>query len=1237
MKILRLRFRNLNSLAGEWDIDFTHPAYVSSGIFAITGPTGAGKSTVLDGICLALYGQTPRLSRITQSENEIMSRQTGDCSAEVEFETGKGRFRCHWSQHRSRKQADGLLQSPKHEIVDAASGTVLESKLKGVAAKVEEVTGMDFDRFTRSMLLAQGGFAAFLQATPDKRAPILEQITGTAIYSRISIKVHELTTEERRKLEALRGDLNGLQLLTPEEEAELRRELAHKERAAAEVTTVAHEIREQKGWVERIVLLEAELAQAEQAWLSFQVKKEAHLPDMEQLARGGQALALEGEYAYQEGVRKQQESERSELARGGERLPGVRQGGLDAALLLEKAELTLQSFRTEQARQGESIRKTREFDLKLQEASVSLQGLEREIETIRKQQGGYRGAITTCEAELDSNGTALQSVETFLAEHHADAALAEALTGLEQQVKGLRLLGGQSSERQRQLDRQTAVCGNGEQIRQRAEIAWQEAKQAVDTAEDRLGKISLKIETLLQGRELPAWRDGADKQVNRLNRLQTVHESLVREEEAGRKLEALRLRRETLDHSRDELSRKEETLTGERGLREELVSQLQEKVVLLNRVRDLETERKKLLDGAPCPLCGALEHPYALGNVPSPDATAQALELAREAAKESGERLSGLKADQAGVMKELEQNQREQEEFGEVAARDELFSRAVMAELELNAVSGKRSAAVLSEAQSCREALAGHRVVICQVEQGEEEERGAKRGCDKARQLLAGQDKARHAAAVGFDAALAEQGRLQREAALLRHDLDRALAEVERALEPYGCREISLRNVEELFLALAGRRRAHGERLQEKERLVGKQADLGGELRKQQALLGEAERILGEREELLRDKQAQRVELAGRRRELFGELNPESEEKRWADVVRKAGEQRDAAWREQNRLQVELARLEEEMGKRTTAILERTAKLAELEPALLRKMISAGFSDEAAFLQARLPRGRFDELARLDESFRREGTEAETRRQDRTALLLREREKELTGKSLVQILEEESTVAASLSELQKGVGALDQQLRLQLEQQRLQQGRLQEMELRKKECGRWERLHELIGSSDGKKFRNFAQGLTFEVMVSHANRQLQKMSDRYLLARDNHEPLELNVIDNYQAGEIRSTKNLSGGESFIVSLALALGLSNMASRTVRVDSLFLDEGFGTLDEDALETALETLSGLQQEGKLIGIISHVPALKERIGTQIQVEAGSAGRSSLSGPGCRRIVPGVCDVRGIPSTS
>ncbi len=127
MRILGVRFKNLNSLVGETEVDFTDPEYVSDGIFAITGPTGAGKTTILDAICLGLYGRTPRLGRITKNSNEIMSRQTGECFAEVTFETQKGCYRSHWSQHRARKKAEGELQPDRHEIAEADGGTVLES------------------------------------------------------------------------------------------------------------------------------------------------------------------------------------------------------------------------------------------------------------------------------------------------------------------------------------------------------------------------------------------------------------------------------------------------------------------------------------------------------------------------------------------------------------------------------------------------------------------------------------------------------------------------------------------------------------------------------------------------------------------------------------------------------------------------------------------------------------------------------------------------------------------------------------------------------------------------------------------------------------------------------------------------------------------------------------------------------------------------------------------------------
>ncbi|MGI8634895.1 MAG: SbcC/MukB-like Walker B domain-containing protein, partial [Segetibacter sp.] len=170
-------------------------------------------------------------------------------------------------------------------------------------------------------------------------------------------------------------------------------------------------------------------------------------------------------------------------------------------------------------------------------------------------------------------------------------------------------------------------------------------------------------------------------------------------------------------------------------------------------------------------------------------------------------------------------------------------------------------------------------------------------------------------------------------------------------------------------------------------------------------------------------------------------------------------------------------------------------------------------------------------------------------------------------------------------------------------------------EEQQKECSRWDKISQLIGSADGKKFSKFAQGLTLARLTQLANRHLYKLSDRYQILKSAEKDLELQIVDAYQADVVRPMTTLSGGESFLVSLSLALGLSDLAGSKTQINSLFIDEGFGTLDAETLDVAISALENLQASGKMIGVISHVEALKERIGTQIEVSKQPGGYSKI----------------------
>ncbi len=1078
MKILELRLKNLNSLYGEWCIDFSNPEYVSNGIFALTGPTGAGKSTILDAICLALYGATPRLGRITKSSNELMSRQTGECYAEVVFESQAGRFRCHWEQRRARKKAEGKLQDQEHQIADADTGKPIETKKSLVVKVIEEKTGMDFDRFTRSILLAQGGFDTFLKADVEEKSTILEQITGTEIYSEISRRVHVRRQDERNKLELLQAEITGIAILEPEQEREIQQALEAKlteERTLADKCT---ETGKCIAWLAIVDGLKKELLDLSKEAAGLQERTDAFKPEQEKLEQAMQAASMDGEYAALTALRRQQADDQEALKGGEEALPELEFSAITQTEALRMAEQhTLNAKEALQAA-APLIRKIRSLDEKLAAGKKAI---------LEDDEYCARGA-----AKIDEDKQArlkeqkkrteakesLRGVEGCLDKHAQDEWLIGGLAGVEEQFGNL-------------LSKQREIAQKENALRD-ADIALVQATEKLKVSTKRCNICEQELNDATK--KLQQGKDAL---------LEVLGDRLLREYRAEK-----------------------ESLLRERAY--------------IRKIEALEEHRAQLEDGKPCPLCGSTEHPFAEENVPVPD--------------------------------EIEQK---------ISSLDKLISKAE--ELE---------------------------AVVKKLEQEETSARNHLNDSEKLQSNVANDKKV-------AEKTLAELGE---ELAKLRSHFEELKRAVSEKLQPLGIAKIPDDDVSSLLTSLKARLNAWQEQVRKKMEIEKQIASIDSEIKRLDAIIETQSTALTEKQEALDGLKKEHATDLDKRRNLYEDKKPDEEEIRLNKAIADAENVEKTARSRNVELQQKLTSSRTHVESLRMRIEQRAPELRKEECDFAAALEPVGFADEGRFLEARLTHQEREALSARAKELEHAQTVLRAKQHDREARLSVEIAKEVTDKTLETLEPQLREYEDSLKQLRETIAALKHRL----EENATSRERIKEkeatIEAQREESRRWDNLHTLIGSADGKRYRNFAQGLTFDLMVSHANRQLEKMSDRYLLIRDHENPLELNVVDNYQAGEIRSTKNLSGGESFIVSLTLALGLSKMASRKVRVDSLFLDEGFGTLDEEALETALETLSGLQQDGKLIGIISHIAALRERISTQIRVEPASEGKSLLSGPGC-----------------
>ena len=1260
MRILKLRFQNLNSLQGEWEIDFRHAAYADEGIFAITGSTGAGKSTILDAICLALYGATPRLGEITQSKNDLMSRHTGECLSEVIFATKNGSYRCTWLQKRARKNPEGNLQSPTHEIApftdDATKLPPLETQTRKTRKLVAEFTGMDFDRFTRAMLLAQGSFAAFLQANSDERSNLLEEITGTEIYGDISKKVHEFKTQSDAELKTLTDRLSGMTVLSDEEVQSLTSQKNALIDIVNETKTAMTKIESDKLWRQNLDAYTHQTHKLEQEARDLAEQESQFAPQKTRLQRALKALEVSGDIKKLDYQHDLLSTQLSELAGYQYQLPIAERNYQLAQKNQDERQAQAQQTENDWQQAQPLLNQVRKLDTTLGQKNQYAQEIAQQLSQLSEQLAHNAQSIDSQQQQLVSQQVEREQLTQAQQQIPHATTLPQTLVSLTQLQETSQAL---SEQAQALVSQQQQLQGDFQHNEQQASALKSQLTQLqsqISEHRQNLESQTSHLHHLTQGQSAAALRQQVetywqtDQQLSAMQSdVQTWQTNLQHYQQFVQQL---------ADGQTQLAQIASQRLTSEQQQQaaEQTAELLNRNLILLAKIQDLTEERDKLRHGEPCPLCGSTAHPFATHQPYTPDDTEQQLAIAKQRLDDINRQLQQLLLEEHALTNNQQQlnehlqhlqahNQRLLNQL-QLASQHLIHAKPVQQAIEALPLAAAPSTdddidhqavqtlvtIIQTEQTNNQQALAALQDSLTQIEAVQSEQQQTQQRLatlseqyhDVLQQhtLLQNQQQHRQDRIRDIDA----------QQLVIAEKQHQVMQRIDTLLMPFATRErtFSFDITQDVNAQLNQHIDTLAQLLQRYQGLETKLSHINDTITGiEQALT----RLLADQQHLTQNQRqvrqrqqalAQEIsELQAQRYALFGEQAVDIVSHALIQAKNQALQDYQAsqtAFHEQlNQLQI----LQQQIASLTTSTTQLKTAQQTLQADIQQRFATLGFVDDADYRAAVLvdtERERLQQLAsQLHDSQQRNHNLLSEAKRIQQQLL----DHPQTALSLEQLLDALGQLQQQFSEQQKQLGAVEQQLAANEALKQNQQQLLDAINQQRNHTEEWKVLHQLIGSSDGKKFRNFAQGLTFNIMVAHANEQLKKMSDRYLLIADSEQPLMLNVMDNYQGGQIRTSKNLSGGESFIISLSLALGLSNMASHRMQVDSLFLDEGFGTLDEEALDVALDTLTNLQQSGKLIGVISHIQALKDRISSQIQVVPQTGGISKIIGAGITKI--------------
>ncbi|KGE65983.1 MULTISPECIES: AAA family ATPase [Pseudomonas] len=1209
MKILAIRLKNLASLAGPFEIDFTAEPLASAGLFAITGPTGAGKSTLLDALCLALFGAVPRLGDTGQAKmpdadsdisigdpRTLLRRGTGGGYAEVDFVGVSGRrYRARWEANRARDKASGKLQNSRQSLIDLDSDQLLASQKTEYKTQLELALGLNFEQFTRAVLLAQSEFSAFLKANDNERSELLEKLTDTALYTQLGRRAFDKAKEARDAHKQLQDQATGVVPLAPEARVELDQQFdaaqtqLKTQQAQLKQLELQHTwLKELREWQERQLAATEQLQRAQADWDNQGQQREdlsrldQLAPQRHQFARQAElgsvlaplAVQIQSHIQQQAELHTRQEQAQQQQASAQTALAEALKNQTDAVPLLRQAfeeQSTLAHLTKELAKRTEDQQ---------QHESACAEG---------------QAHLTALLEKQNHVTERLQRLGTELERSAALAPLSDAWTAYRDRLQQLTQIGNRLNKGQAELpqleQRATRAAEQFTQQREALDLLYQEAGAEPHAVAEQIQLLA----SLLQDnrKQQRAFED--------LTRLWDNQQQLDQHAaNLTQKLTDAQQQREQLNQTG--LQTKAELTVAEQTLN--VTKQLLERQRLA-RSASVEELREQLQDDQPCPVCGSHEHPYH-----QPEALLQSLgrhdeneeATAQKAVDSLKEKLTELRGEVGGLIAQQKEYLQQQEHLAtqQQALQPSLDAHPLAASM-LNQEPAKRSAWLEQQLGQLSQSIAQ-----------DEQRQGALLNLQQnagrlQQQLQAAQEASQQARQLMVDQ--------QRELTSDRERLDQELSAF-ASLLPAETLEGLRAEPAATFMQL-------DQQVSQRLEQLGHQRDELAEQHERQQAIEKEQTHQQHRQQQLDALRQQVSELATQQQAAQEKLNAllgkHTSAEHWQQQLEQAVTQSRESETDANKQLQEIHNALIQLAADLKAQQEREHALQAEQQALVTRI------SEWRALHPELDDAGLNRLLAYDDaqvSQLRQQVQLSEKAVEQAKVLLQEREQRLADHQALH----NGNLAAE--ELDSTLATLNQQLAesekhcaelraRQSEDQRRQdanQAFAEQIAKAYDEWQRWARLNALIGSATGDTFRKIAQAYNLDLLVHHANVQLRQLVRRYRLKRGGS-MLGLLVMDTEMGDELRSVHSLSGGETFLVSLALALGLASMASSTLKIESLFIDEGFGSLDPESLQLAMDALDGLQAQGRKVAVISHVQEMHERIPVQIQVKRQGNGLSTL----------------------